>query len=438
MKKRLQNLLNYILQVLARSMIWRYRPGIIGVTGSVGKTSTKQAIVAVFGSDRRVRASHGNFNTNLGHPLTILGDWKDVELNLFSLENKIGKNRVRKSWFLFKVVFLSLFHLIFKKPYPELLILEYGVDRPGDMRELLQIVRPNIAIITAIGEVPAHVEYFSGPEAVAREKARLIEFLPAAGFAILNSDDMTVMNVKERTRAKIINFGFGSLATVRITNFEHRTSPDGIIGINFKIEYGGSFVPMRLNNCIGRSHAYAIAAAVCVGLIFGLNLVRIAENLKNYRALKGRSLILKGIKDTLIIDDSYNASPMSMHAGLDTLKSLKAKRRIAVLGDMLEIGEYAPEAHEEIGRLAAKSADLLITVGPRAKFIAEGAKKAKMQSRYIKSFDTADDARIAVQDAMRKGDLVLVKASRSMELDKIVEEIKLPESIDYGSMVKVE
>ncbi|MDP1689494.1 MAG: UDP-N-acetylmuramoyl-tripeptide--D-alanyl-D-alanine ligase [bacterium] len=430
MKKRFQNLLNYILKVLARAMIWRYRPGIIGVTGSVGKTGTKQAIVAVFGSDRRVRASHGNFNTSLGHPLTILGDWRDDELKLFSLENKIGENRARKSWFLIKVIFLSLFRLIFKKPYPELLILEYGVDRPGDMRELLQIVRPNIAIITAIGEIPAHVEYFSGPEAVGREKARLIEFLPAAGFAILNSDDMTVMNVKERTRAKIINFGFGSLATVRITNFEHRTSSDGMIGTNFKIEYGGSFVPMRLNNCIGKSHAYAVAASVCVGLIFGLNLVRIAENLKNYRALKGRSLILKGVKDTLIIDDSYNASPMSMHAGLDTLKSLKAKRKIAVLGDMLEIGEYTLEAHEEIGRLVAKSADLLITVGSRAKFIAEGAKKAKMQRKYIKEFETADDARIAVQDIMRKGDLVLVKASRSMELDKIVEEIRMPDELN--------
>lgn len=433
MQPNLKNLGITLLINLARLMIWKYRPGVIGVTGSVGKTSTKQAILAVLGKDRRVRASAGNFNTELGLLLAILGDWSDVELALFSLKNSPGLNRIRKAWFLSKVILLSFFRLVVRRPYPELLVLEYGIDRPGNMRELLQIARPNIAIITAIGEVPAHVEFFAGPEAVLREKARLIEFLPAAGFAILNHDDMTVMNLKERTRAKVINFGFGPLATVRVTNFEHRTSPEGVVGVNFKVEYGGSFVPIRLDNCIGKSHAYAVSAATSVGLIFGLNLVKIAENIQNYQALPGRSLVRRGIKDTLIIDDSYNASPMSMHAALDTLRSLRAKRKIAVLGDMLEIGEYAPEAHETMGRLVAKSADLLFTIGPRAKFIAEGAKKAKMQKRFIKSFDTVDDAKIVLQDALRKGDLVLIKASRAMQLDRIVEEIRLPEEIQQDN-----
>ncbi len=435
MKEKIRHLLFYSLKMLSKAMLWKYRPGIIGVTGSVGKTSTKQAILAVFGNDRRVRASYGNFNTSMGHPLTILGDWKSSELDLFGLQNKSGENLVRKLLFLFKVFSVSIYRLIFRHAYPELLILEYGVDKPGDMRELLQVVKPNIAIITAIGEVPAHVEFFAGPEAVAREKSRLIEFLPAAGFAILNSDDMTVANVKERTRAKIINYGFNQLATVRITNFEHKTTPNGIIGINFKIEYGGSYVPIRLDNCIGKGHAYATCAAACVGLIFGLNLVKIAENFKNYKALSGRSMIRTGIKNTVIIDDSYNASPMSMHAGLDTLKSLKAKRKIAVLGDMLEIGEYTIEEHQSLGALVAKSADLLVTVGPRAKFIAEGARKAKMVGRNIKSFDTVDEAKIAVQNLLKKDDVILIKGSHGMELDKIVEEIKLPEQVANALIV---
>ena len=432
MKYRLQNTLYWLLKSLARMTVWRYRPGIIGITGSVGKTSTKHALIAVFGNDRRARASRGNFNTGIGLPLTILGAWRDDELDLFSLKEAPGSHRVKKSWFLLKVIFLSVFRLAVKRPYPELLILEYGVDKPGDMKELLQVARPNIGVITAVGEIPAHVEFFAGPEHVAREKARLIEFLPAAGFAVLNHDDLTVMNLKERTRAKVVHFGFGPLATVRVTNFEHRTTPEGAIGINFKLEYGGSFVPVRLSGVIGKTHAYAASAAASVGLIFGLNLVKIAENLRNYRPPTGRAQILKGIKDTLIIDDSYNASPMAMHAALDTLRSLKAKRKIAVLGDMLEIGEYAPEAHEVMGRLAAKSSDLLFTIGPRAKFIAEGAKKAKMQSRFVKSFDTADEARIPVQDALRKGDVVLIKASHAMALDKVVEEIKMP---DEANMV---
>lgn len=432
MKGKINKLLLYILKRLAEATLWKYRPGIIGVTGSVGKTSTKQAIFAVLGNDRRVRASYGNFNTTMGHPLTILGDWKSSDLELFGTSNKNSDNKLKKMFFIAKVILFSAYRLVFKKTYPELLILEYGVDRPGDMRELLQIVRPNIAIITAIGEVPAHVEYFSGPEAVAREKSRLIEFLPAAGFAILNNDDLTVTNIKDRTRAKIINYGFNQNSTVRITNFEHKASVGGVIGINFKIEYGGSYVPVRIDNCIGKGHAYAACAATCVGLIFGLNLVKIAENFKNYVAPKGRSLVCKGIKNTIIIDDSYNASPMSMHAGLDTLRSLKAKRKIAVLGDMLEIGDYTIEEHQALGTLVSKSADILVTVGPRAKFIAEGAKKAKMSSRHIKSFDTSDEARIAIQNLIKKDDLILIKGSHGVELDKIVEEIKLPESIDHG------
>lgn len=435
MRDSLKQLQRYILKLLARAIIWRYRPGIVGITGSVGKTSAKRAIAAVLKSDRYVRESPGNFNNELGLPLTILGSY-----------DKIGG-----PFFWIKAVLKALWKLIFKSKYPELLILEYGVDKPGDMRYLLSIAKPNIAVVTAIGEIPAHVEFFAGPDNVAREKSRLIEFLPSAGFAILNHDDFTVMGMKDRTRAKVVSFGFGPMATMRISNFENQsntrgTSPDrgkkpeGFLpheagtsngmGISFKLEYGGSFVPVRLSGVFGKTHAYAASSAACVGLIFGVNLVKIAENLtNNYKPLAGRSALIKGIKDTLIIDDSYNASPMAMHAALDTLKSLHAKRKIAVLGDMLEIGEYAPEAHEEMGRLAAKSAQILFTIGPRAKFIAEGAKKSKMQKKYIFSFDTADSARIAVQDALRKGDLVLVKASRAMQLDKIVEEIKFPEEL---------
>ncbi|MBI4087445.1 MAG: UDP-N-acetylmuramoyl-tripeptide--D-alanyl-D-alanine ligase [Candidatus Liptonbacteria bacterium] len=411
---------------LAQLAVWRYRPGIIGITGSVGKTSTKLAVQAVLGGERRVRASAGNLNSDLGLPLTILGDWSEKELALVSRDQPPHTARIRKLFFWAKVILSSFWRVLFaaRSSYPDILVLEYGADRPGDLKYLLGIARPNISVITAIGDIPVHVEFFAGPDDVAREKARLIEYLPSAGFAVLNRDDDSVMNLKDRTRAHVITFGFASDADVRISRFENRTEGDVPAGISFKLEYGGSLVPVRLDGVFGKAQSYASAAAAAIGLVFGLNLVKISEALKKYVPADSRMKLVPGIKHTHLIDDSYNASPLSMHAALDTLKSLPAKRKMAVLGDMLEIGKYAIEAHERAGRLAGKFLDVLITVGPRAKFIAEEARKSGMRRNKIYSFDTADAAKREVQNLMKKGDLVLIKGSHAMELNKVVEEVK--------------
>jgi UDP-N-acetylmuramoyl-tripeptide--D-alanyl-D-alanine ligase len=183
-------------------------------------------------------------------------------------------------------------------------------------------------------------------------------------------------------------------------------------------------VPVRLDNVFGKVQSYAAASAACIGLIFGLNLVKISEALKSYQPASGRMKLLPGVKSSLILDDSYNASPLSMHAALETLKGLPAKRRIAVLGDMLEIGRYSMEAHERMGRIAAKAASILVTIGPRAKFIAEGAKEAGLNRRNIFSFETAEDACETVGQLLKKGDLVLLKGSHSMNLEKVVAEVR--------------
>lgn len=419
------NLLRRILRDLARLTIWRYRPGIIGVTGTVGKTSTKLAIKAVLEKGRRVRASAGNLNNDLGLPLAILGDWPEGELKLISRAQPAGTARGRKAVFWLRVIFGSLWRIAFKsKAYPEIIVLEYGADRPGDIKNLLKIVRPNVSIITAIGEVPVHVEFYSGPDDVAREKGRLIEYLPAAGTAILNYDDEAVMNLEQRTRARVVTFGFNKGAEVKVSRLENRMEGDRPVGISFKLEYKGTFVPVRLNYAFGRSHAYAAAAAAAIGLTFGMNLVAISEALANYTPADSRMHLLPGVKQTFIIDDSYNASPLSMHAAIDALRGLPAKRRVAVLGDMLEIGKYTIEAHEAVGKLAAESANILVTVGPRAKFIAEAARAAGMKKSAIYSFETADEARKPIQELIKQGDLILIKASHAIGLDKIVEEIK--------------
>ncbi len=408
MKKLLIKILSSVLKKLSQLTIWKYRPSIIGVTGSVGKTSAKLAISAVLGGERVVRYAKANFNNELGVPLTVLGDWEEI----------------KGIFFWPKVICSSIFRLVIKVSYPEILILEYGVDRPGDMKYLLQIARPNIGVITAIGETPAHVEFFGSPDELVREKARLIEYLPTASFAILNKDDDTVTDLENKTRAHVMTFGFQKDASVRITNFENREEDERPVGITFKLEYGGGFVPVRMDGVFGRAHAYAASAAACVGLIFGLNLVKISETLKRYAPAHHRMELLPGIKYSYVIDDAYNASPLSMHAALDTLKTLPAKRHIAVLGDMLEIGKYTLEAHERVGRLAAKNLDILVTVGLRAKFIAEAARGAGMNKKNIYVFETAEEAAPEMEKLVKRGDLILVKASHSMHLEKVVAEIK--------------
>ncbi|MBI4086069.1 MAG: UDP-N-acetylmuramoyl-tripeptide--D-alanyl-D-alanine ligase [Candidatus Liptonbacteria bacterium] len=425
MRTFLISLLRWVLKKVAQLTVLRYRPGIVGITGSVGKTSTKLAIAAVLGPSRHIRFSKSNLNSDLGLPITVIGDFREEELKLVSRDQPAHEKRIRKAFFWLKVIFVGLFRLIVKKQgYPDILILEYGADRPDDLKNLLEIARPNISVITAVGDVPVHTEFFGGPQEVAREKARLIEYLPSSGFAVLNYDDETVMALKERTRGHIVTFGFGKGAEVRTMNFENRIENNHPGGIFFKLEYGGSSVPVRIDGVFGKVQGYAAGAAAAVGLIFGLNLIKIAEALKEYRPASGRMELLQGIKSCLIIDSSYNASPLSMHAALDLLNDLPGKRKIAVLGDMLEIGKYTLEAHERVGKLAAEFVDALVTVGPAAKLIAEAARKNGIPKRNIHSFDTVDNAVEPVENLIKKGDLILVKGSRAMELEKIVEGIK--------------
>jgi UDP-N-acetylmuramoyl-tripeptide--D-alanyl-D-alanine ligase len=428
MKNILYRILASTLRRLAVLTIWRFRPGIVGITGSVGKTSTKLAIQAVIGSERRVRIAEGNLNTVLGLPLAILGSWKSEELALVSRETPPKEKIIQKFLFWCKVILVSIKNLLImsRSSYPEILVLEYGADRPNDIKELLAIARPNISVITAVGDVPVHVEYYTGPDDVAREKSRLIECLPSAGYAVLNSDDDRVMSLEDRTRANIMTFGCRDDAEVRIGGFEHRSDSGEPIGMSFKLEYGGSFVPVRLDGIFGKAHAYAAASAACVGIIFGMNLVKISEALANYKPARGRTELFKGLRGSFVIDDSYNASLLSMQSGLHTLADLPAKRRIAVLGDMLEIGPYSIEAHEKIGKIAAKCADVLIVIGPRAKLIAETAKKARFAKRNIYEFATVDDALGPVPDLLKPGDLVLLKGSHAMRLYELADALREP------------
>ena len=415
-----------ILRFIARLMLGRFAPGIVAVTGSVGKTSTKTAIATVLRSERRIRAAAGSHNNEFGVPLTIIGDWNPRELALVSKEASPRGRLFQKILFWSKVFLLGVARFLFlsRARYPEMLVLEYGADRPGDLKRLIEIARPQISVVTAVGDVPVHVEFYDNPAAVAREKRRLVEILPMNGFAILNADDEAVLRMRETTRAHVLTFGFSEEAEVRVTNFENRAERGTPAGVSFKLEYGGSFVPIRIDGCFGKGVAYASAAAAAVAIVFGIHLVRIAEALSFYEAPPHRQRLVPGIKGSFLIDDSYNASPLSMEAAIETMRALPGNRKVGILGDMLEIGKYTIEAHENIGKLAAKTFDVIVAIGPRAKFIADSAIARGMARKNVMTFETVDDARLKVADLIRKGDLVLIKASRAIQLDKIVEELR--------------
>ena len=412
-------LLKKILIALTKAHIKKYEPMIIGITGNVGKTSTKEAIAAAIGRIKKVRIAAGNLNNEFGFPLIILGNWDDEYYNQGS---SVGL------WI--RVFLVGIRGLLIKKiDYPEVFILEYGADRPGDIKKLAGLFKPHIAIVTAIGEVPVHVEYFSGPEDLAKEKSKLVEVLSVSDFAVLNFDDLAVLEMRERTKAKILTYGYGEGAMVRVSNLETWIENGIPEGVNFKINYndtlqggGQGFVPFKLSGSLGKSQGHAAAAAAAVGSIFGMNLVDISAALADYRGPKGRLKILKGIKNSIIIDDTYNASPSSTHMALETLRDLPGARRVAVLGDMLELGKYTIDAHREAGNMAGSFADLLICVGSRAKFIADSAAN-QMPSENIHKFETSDEARLKVKELMKEGDLVLVKGSQGMRMEKVVEEI---------------
>ncbi len=432
MKNIFVKILRKILKELAKLTIWRYKPKIIGITGSVGKTSTKNAVYAVLGKYFNARTSYGNLNNDLGLPLTILGEWSENELKLVSRYTPSGQKLFEKFNFWLKVIFKSIIQIIFKnKNYPEILILEYGADRPKDIKYLLTIAKPIIGIITAIGEVPVHVEFYNSKEELALEKSNLIMSLPSWGIAILNCDDDTVMSLTNRTNAKILTFGFDELADLSIINFENKFEGEILQGEVFKLKYGNSIIPIRIPNTFGKIHAYACAAAALVGLSLNINLINVAEAFEErYRPTEGRSNLIKGIKDSLIIDDCYNASLLSMSAALELLASIPSKRKIAILGDMLEIGKYSIFAHERVGEIAAKIADILITIGPRAKFIASRAKEKGLNKNKIFSFDVVDEAIEMVINLIKPGDLILLKASNAVGLSKIREAIKFIEPLE--------
>lgn len=408
--------LKYTLRLMAILVLKRHRPIVIGITGSVGKSSTKEAITTVLSARFRVRESPGNFNNEIGVPLAILGAGSSGN----------SKLRLACAPFRFLVTLLSP-----GRWYPEILVLELGIDRVGDMEYLLDFLSPTIGVLTTIST--SHLEFFKTLSTVSREKGKLILSLPKNGLAVLNAGDARVLKFRDKTRASVLSYGFCEGADVRATHISFFRDATGTpIGSSFKLEYEGKSIPVRLPNIIAEHHIEAALAAAAVGIFFKMNPLEVAEALRSFQSLPGRMRLFEGVHRSLLVDDTYNASPKSLLAAMKTLGSLGGMRRIVALGDMLELGTESEKAHREIASWI-REGDVceVFLLGKALLFAKEELERQGFSKERIHWFSDPESLGAQLSATLREGDIVLLKGSQGMRLEKAVEMVLAEPSRAY-------
>lgn len=360
------------LKALQRLAAWWRRHHdvrVVAVTGSVGKTTCKELITSVLGRRYRTLKSEANLNTEIGIPLTLL---------------QLTKEHERA-------------------------VLEFGMYARGDIALLTEISRPSIGVVTNVG--PVHLERLGSMGAIIAAKAELVEALPPDGVAVLNGDDARTAAFAARTPARTVYYGLSGQCDVRADDVVSH----GLDGIEFRLSVNTGSVDVRLP-LPGKHHVYPALAAAAVALEEGMNLEQVAGALAESRP-ELRSRILPGANGATILDDSYNASPASVAAALDLLAELPG-RRLALLGDMLELGAAEDDGHRRVGELAATACDVLLAAGSRARIIAEAARAAGAADvRYL---DSPAEAIDELRRELRAGDHLLIKASRALAFEEVV------------------
>ncbi|MFA6300955.1 MAG: UDP-N-acetylmuramoyl-tripeptide--D-alanyl-D-alanine ligase [Candidatus Paceibacterota bacterium] len=409
MKTNLKKIVAYILKIESRLVLWKYKPKIIAITGSVGKTSTKDAVYAVLSKIAYVRKSEKSFNSEIGLPLTILACPNGWNNPVIWFEN------ILKGFWLF----------IWPHEYPAWLVLEVGIGKPNDMKNTAAWLKTDAVIVTAIGETPAHIEFFNSYKHLVDEKSQLIKTLKPDGLLVLNADDEAVLGMKAKDKHRLITFGFSREANIIGSGdtilYNDKNEPEGII---FRADEEGSSMPVTIEGVFGRNHVYASLAALALSSGLKFNMVTAINALKNYDVPPGRMRLLRGIMETYIIDDTYNSSPLACEFALKTLHEVKSEgRKIAILGDMLELGKHTVEAHKNIGKIARENAKVLVVVGPRAKSIKEGAIDFGMAGENIFEFSNSTETGNFIKTFIQKNDVILIKGSQGMRMERVVEAI---------------
>lgn len=346
---------------------------VIGVTGSFGKTHTVVAIDSVLSEKYKTLTTDINLDTIYNIPITIL-----------KLTNQ------------------------------EKLILEYGIDKQGEMNRHLFIAKPKIAVITGISPVHADSEHLGSLENIVREKTKLVKAVPADGFAVLNYDLEEVREMKKNCTGKVIYYG---LDKDNCTVWANRIKL-GLGGLEFNLHFKDQMVKVK-TSLVGKQFVYNCLAAAAVGTLTEVPLAQIARGLENIKPLKGRMNLEPGPKGTTLLNDSRRANPASTIAGLRTLKDLPAKRKIAVLGEMGELGEWEEKGHREVGKeVGLVKPNYLVCVGPLTKFIAAEAEKTMRKNSVIWVSDVFQAAGV-LAGILTKGDLIYLKGSLLKHLERI-------------------
>jgi UDP-N-acetylmuramoyl-tripeptide--D-alanyl-D-alanine ligase len=360
------------LQQIAR--FWRRKLDlrVIGITGSVGKSTTKEMVAEVLSTRYRTLKSPGNLNNEIGLPLTML---------------RLSPGHQRA-------------------------VMEMGFYVPGEIAFLCDIAQPQVGVVTNVGTV--HAERAGSQEAIARGKSELVQALPPApeGVAILNFDDPWVRKMEERTKARVFFYGLSPEAHL----WADQVIGLGLEGIRFRMHYQGEILHVKIP-LIGRHSVHTALRAAAVGLVEGMNWQEILEGL-NQGHTQLRLAAVRSTTGALLLDDTYNASPESMLAALNLLDELDG-RKVAVLGDMLELGPYERGGHEMVGLRAAQVADILLTLGERAHIIADAARRAGKKKTEINEFDEFDPLVEWLKTHLAKDDVVLVKGSHGLRMDRI-------------------
>ncbi len=374
------------LQRLAAFWRARFSPRVIGVTGSVGKTTTKEMIWSVLRKRFRTLKSWGSYNNEIGLPLTLLS------LN----------------------------------PDYERVVLEMGMYALGEIAALAAIARPQVGVVTNVG--PTHLERLKTIERIAQAKSELVEALPPAaqgGVAILNGDDPMVRAMAEKTQAQVFYYGLDPACDLWASHVESR----GLEGVRFQLHSKGERLHVRIP-LLGRHSVHTALAAAAVGLVEGESWEEIIAGLWDVTE-QVRLVAVKGIRGSTILDDTYNASPASSIAALNLLDELSG-RKIAVLGDMLELGDFEEEGHRKVGRRAVDVVSILITVGPRGRIIAQEALACGMAKGDVVMVENNEQAIAQLRQIVSQGDVVLVKGSRGMKMEEIVAALTAPLNQSQG------
>jgi UDP-N-acetylmuramyl pentapeptide synthase len=408
MKETFKTIVVSILTAEAAFLLRRKKPTIIAITGSVGKTSTKDAIYAAVKGSVRARKSQKSFNSDIGVPLTVLGlpnGWSNPFMWL-------------------KNIFDGFLTAVFSNDYPDVLILETGIDLPGDMDKLTKWMKPDIVVLTRLPNIPVHVEAFSGPDAVVIEKMKLVSALKPNGKLIYNNDDPIIQAQLPDVLQEQISFSRYLPSDFQASGDKIKYADDKPVGVEFSLTHLGVKHKVQLADTVGTQNMYSVCAAIAVACELGVSIEDAISSVLSLQTPSGRMRLIPGLKSSILIDDTYNSSPIATETALQALSEIKyAGRKIAVLGDMLELGKFSSEQHKQIGEQVAKTADVLFTVGVRARGIADGALAAGLDESNIFQYDEVVRAGQELQSYLKSGDIVLVKASQGIRAERIVEEV---------------